>query len=1245
MNEIKDFKALRIILASNEDVLSWSHGEVTKPETINYRTFRPEKDGLFDEKIFGPTKDWECYCGKYKRIRYRGVICDKCGVEVTQSKVRRERMGHIKLSAPVAHVWFFRGSPSKLSQLLDITPRSLDAVIYFAEYLVVDVNEDKREAVLEKLAKQLEEKKEEIHKNFEKMLKEAEASFKGEIKKIDVKNKEQKEIIVSEIELKSKAKAAALREEESQEDAHLGSIFKTLGEKIKSLTKLSLLSEEDYYRFAEYGIDDFAKVGMGAEALLEVLKSIDLAKLAQELRVEVQSSTGQKLLKATKRLRVVESLRGAEIDPSWMIMSVLPVIPPDLRPMVQLSGGRFATSDLNDLYRRVINRNNRLRRLTELGAPEIILRNEKRMLQESVDALIDSSQKPSTRTVAAKQLRSLSDMLKGKQGRFRQNLLGKRVDYSGRSVIIVAPDVKLNECHVPKEMALELFKPYVLRELIFQGYAPNVKSAKHVLERRDVEVWDILENITRNHPVLLNRAPTLHRLGIQAFFPVLTEGSAIGIHPSVCAGYGADFDGDQMAIHVPLSKKAQEEALTLMMTTNNLLRPSDGEPIMTPKHDVFLGCYYLTQMDEDSVPTKTYDAEDEALLAHAAGVLELHEPINLYSKGEKIKTSVGRIIFNRALPEEMRFVNSNVKGGRLKDLIANCLSKFGQDRTVQLIDDLKQTGFRYSTQSGVSISIFDAVIAPEKKKLIAAADAKVEEIDRNFRRGLITQDEKLRLSEEIWASLTNEIDEITWNNLPAANSLRMLLDSGARGSRDQIKQLAGMRGLVVDPLGRIIELPTKTNYREGLGVYEYFTSTRGARKGLVDKALKTADAGHLTRRLVDVTHDVIIREEDCKTTEGIIFDNVGDEKKLGERLLGRVLASDLKGENNKILIKKGQLIDESLLEKVDLKGAKEVLVRSPLTCETKYGVCQLCYGHGLAAKKLVGIGTPIGVIAGQSIGEPGTQLTMRTFHLGGIVGLDITQGLPRVDEIFEARVPKTAAVITEIPGLVEVVEEEDARAVKVTAEDKSGKIEKEYVIPAAAELKVKDGDLVAAGDALTAGHLDLKTLLETKGIKAVQTYIISELQKVYESQGAPINEKHFETIVRKMSEKVRIETYGDTKLLPGELVDKVRFADENSKVLAAGGEPATASVVILGITRAALYTESVLSAASFQETISILTEAATSGKVDYLRGLKENVIIGRLIPTGERARLGTVTLQEDEEKNVVPAEEIEVAVS
>ncbi|MCL5411511.1 MAG: DNA-directed RNA polymerase subunit beta' [Patescibacteria group bacterium] len=1220
MAEVKDFEALRIILASPENIKEWSFGEVTKPETINYRTLKPEKDGLFCERIFGPTKDWECYCGKYKRIRYRGVICDKCGVEVTQAKVRRERMAHITLAAPAAHVWFFKGTPSKLSQLLDVSPRNLDSVIYFAQYLVINADEDKRKEALGKLETQLAEKSNGVRETFAEKISSLEEELKEEKKKLDIKDKEHRDIVIEELELKAKNKIASLREEQAAEITRAEEIYKTISEKVKGLTKLSLLSEEEYFHLLDYDVSDFVEVGMGAEALLKVLGEIDLAKLTASLREEITTSTGQKQVKAVKRLRVAESLKNAEVKPAWMILQTLPVIPPDLRPMVQLSGGRFATSDLNDLYRRVINRNNRLKRLMDLGAPEIILRNEKRMLQEAVDALIDSSQRPTTRALVTQELRSLSDMLRGKQGRFRQNLLGKRVDYSGRSVIIVGPELGLNQCKLPKEMALELFKPYVLRELIFQGYAPNVKSAKHVFERRGTEVWDILESITKNHPVLLNRAPTLHRLGIQAFYPVLTEGSAIGIHPSVCAGYGADFDGDQMAVHVPLSTMAQEDAVNLMMSNHNLLRPADGEPIMTPKQDVFLGCYYITMM-ESGVAVKGPYSPGEAILAYQSGNLGLNSPIKVRMSGEEVETTVGRIIFNEALPEKLRFVNKLIKGGALKKLLNQCHSLYGQERTVQLIDDLKDLGFKYATISGISMAVTDCEIIPQKAQLIAEGDKKVEEIEKSFKKGLITAAEKARLSEEVWAELTSKIDELTWQNLAQDNSLRILQESGARGSRDQIKQLAGMRGLVTDPMGRIVELPSKSNFREGLDVYEYFTSTRGARKGLVDKALKTAEAGYLTRRLVDVAHDVLIRTEDCGTKEGVKIIRVSERSTpFGDRVLGRVALEDIKA-GKKVLVKANEEIDEEKASEIEKSDVTEVVVRSPLTCEAKYGICALCYGRDLTTKEPVKIGTPVGVIAAQSIGEPGTQLTMRTFHLGGIVGLDITQGLPRVEELFESRSPKTPAVISEIPGKVSVIEADEGRKVRITMEDKAGKQEKEYIIPAAAELKVSDGDLVGVGQPLTGGHLDLRVLLETRGIKAVQQYIISEVQKVYESQGAPINDKHFEVIIRKMSEKVRVETQGDTTILPGELVDRTRFVEENARVLAAGGEPATAQIVILGITKAALFTESVLSAASFQETTTILTDAAVSGKVDRLLGLKENVIIGRLIPIGDRARI------------------------
>jgi DNA-directed RNA polymerase subunit beta' len=1222
VKEIKDFKALRVVLASADAIKNWSHGEVTKPETINYRTLKPEKDGLFDERIFGPTKDWECYCGKYKRIRYRGVICDKCGVEVTQSKVRRERMGHITLAAPVAHVWFFKGTPSKLSQLLDITPRSLESVIYFAQYLVVKVDTDKRDEGIKKLESVLEEKKEDIKKDFEDRIALAEKESEAEQKKLKGKDNEHLEILKEEIGLKGRARVAQLRETMVAEQSRAEEIHKALIDRVQAITPHSLLTEEEYFRLIEYNIDEAFTLKMGAEALLEVLKGLDLNKLANDLRSELVDATGQKQVKAIKRLRVVEGLRNAKVAPEWMIMTNLPVIPPDLRPMVQLSGGRFATSDLNDLYRRVINRNSRLKRLMDLGAPEIILRNEKRMLQEAVDALIDSTQRVSTRATTVQQLRSLSDMLKGKQGRFRANLLGKRVDYSGRSVIIVAPDIKLNECRLPKEMALELFKPFVLRELIFQGYAPNVKSAKHVFENRGTEVWDILENITKNHPVLLNRAPTLHRLGFQAFFPILTEGSAIGIHPSVCAGYGADFDGDQMAIHVPLSAKAQEEAISLMMADNNLLRPADGQPIMTPNRDVFLGVYYMTKINEELTKKGPY-TPSQAVLAYQTGNLRLQQPITLLYGDQIVEdATVGRVLFNEALPENFRFFNNPVKGDLLRSFLTQTLNIYGKDKTVTLIDNFKRLGFTYASRSGTSLAITDCEIIPEKSKLIAGADAKVEEIDKNFRRGLITETEKSRLSEEVWADLTNQIDELTWQNLSANNPLKILQDSGARGSRDQIKQLAGMRGLVADPLGRIVELPSKNNFREGLDVYEYFTSTRGARKGLVDKALKTAEAGYLTRRLVDVAHDLIIRKEDCGTKVGLtIIPSENRMTRFGDRLVGRIPTHDIKDAKGKVVVKKGQLITDAETKSLSELQLDSVSVRSPLTCEAKFGICSNCYGQDLASKKPVAIGTPVGVIAAQSIGEPGTQLTMRTFHLGGIVGLDITQGLPRVEELFEARTPKTPAVVTEIPGKVEVIEEEEGRKARVTFSDKTGRVEKEYVLPITSELKVNDGDQVEAGDPLTSGHIDLRVILETKGLRSVQQYIISEMQKVYESQGASINDKHFETIIRKMSEKVRIETQGDTPMLPGELVDRTRFADENAKVLAEGGEPSTAQVVVLGITRAALFTESVLSAASFQETTSVLTDAATSGRIDYLRGLKENVIIGRLIPTGDDARI------------------------
>lgn len=1218
---IKDFKSLKISLASPEKVKEWSHGEITKPETINYRTLKPEKDGLFDERIFGPTKDWECYCGKYKRIRYKGVICDKCGVEVTQSKVRRERLGHITLSAAVTHVWFFKGAPSKLSLLLDMTPRSLDAVIYFAQHLVISVDEDKKQDALKKLTDRLEEEKKKLASAYSEQIKTVEGELKTEVKKLNIKDKEHRAIVQGEMELKSRQKVVQVRDELALETTRLEEIFKNLIERVENLNKLSLLSEDEYFKLSDYGVTDFFTVGMGAEALERVLKEIDLDKLAADLKEEVATGTGQKQVKATKRLHVVEGLRLAKIRPEWMVMHILPVIPPDLRPMVQLSGGRFATSDLNDLYRRVINRNNRLRRLTDLGAPEIILRNEKRMLQEAVDSLIDSTQRPGVRTTNQQELRSLSDMLKGKQGRFRQNLLGKRVDYSGRSVIVIGPELDLNQCRLPKEMALELFRPFVLRELILQGYAPNVKSAKHVFERRGTEVWDILEEVTKNHPVLLNRAPTLHRLGIQAFYPVLTEGKAIAIHPSVCVGYGADFDGDQMAVHVPLSAEAIEESKNLMMSTNNLRKPSDGAPIMTPKAEAWLGIFYLTVVERDGkVHEHTiFSSEAEAIFAYMVRQLRLRELIKVSIGGEIVETTVGRILFNEILPERFRFENRSIKGSDLVKIVDRTIREEGKDAAVALIDKIKNLGFRYATRSGVSMSIADAATIPEKRKLLTEAEKEVEEIEKNWRKGLITRDEKTDLSNRVWATLTARIDELTWQYLGLYNTIRIIVESGARSNRDQVKQIAGMRGLVADPTGRVVELPTKSNFREGLNVFEYFTSSRGARKGLVDKALKTAEAGYLTRRLVDVAHDVLIRTEDCGTKEGVeLFDSPDRTATFLDRLIGRITASDITTERGKVVVPAGTEIDEEVGKKIIEAKITTVKVRSALTCAAKYGLCARCYGWDLSSKQMAQMGTPVGVIAAQSIGEPGTQLTMRTFHLGGIIGMDITQGLPRVEELFEARVPKTPALVAEVSGKVEVVEDESERKVRIKP---TGGEEKEYLVPATAELLVNDKELVAAGQPLTAGHLDIRQVLEIKGVRAAQDYIISEIQKVYESQGVSIADKHFETIVKKMSEKVRVESKGDASLLPGELVDRSRFAQVNAKVLAEGGEPATAQLVLLGITRAALYTDSWLSAASFQETTSVLTDAATTGKIDNLIGLKENVIIGRLIPTGDRARL------------------------
>lgn len=1228
MNDLLDFESLRLTVASPEQIKSWSFGEVTKPETINYRTLKAEKDGLFSENIFGPTKDYECYCGKYKRIRFRGVICDKCGVEVTQSKVRRERMGHINLASPVAHSWFVKGAPSKLSLILDISPKNLEAVIYFASYIVISIDPSDKTAALEKLEKDLQTKISQAKENLEKTIKDFESQLKKDVTDLKKKlEKEKFELEAQEKELKGRHEIQKLRDNLVVEVGQLEGIFKAVSDLVKSVVTLKLLSEDEYSKLFEYGVSDFLQVGMGAEAFLEVLQKLDLDKMAAALREEVRKSTGQKHIKATKRLRVIEGMRSSGISPSWLVLRVLPVLPPDLRPMVQLPGGRFATSDLNDLYRRVINRNNRLNRLINLGAPEIILRNEKRMLQEAVDSLIDASSRTSRRGGPATThvLRSLSDMLRGKQGRFRQNLLGKRVDYSGRSVIVVGSKLKLDQVGLPKEMALEMFKPFVLREVIARGLASNVKGAKNVLELRSSEVWDILEEIITGHPILINRAPTLHRLGIQAFFPILVDGNAIAIHPCICAGFNADFDGDQMAVHVPLSGKAQEEAKNLMMARENIFSPANAQPVTVPNREMALGCYFLTSFEDAAEGEKLhfFAPIEDAVRAYTLGKIGIQQKIQTRINGEVIETSVGRILFNQVLPTEMQFINSVIKGLTIRDIILRAMETLGKEKATELIDNIKTIGFWGATIAGISISIFDAKVVPDKQAYLDRAIKEIEKIEANTAKGLITPQEKSQLSQMVWIKVTEELANATWEYLGMKNPIRMMVEAGARGSRDQAKQLSAMRGLSTDPTGKIVELPTKSNYRQGLSVFEYFTSARGARKGVADKALKTADAGYLTRRLVDVAHDVIIRMEDCATELFLEYDiSKGAFTTAREKLLGRIVAENiLEPKSRKVIIKKGVVLAEETIAQILKAGVVKVSARSPLTCEARYGICSACYGFDLTTRQLVKIGTPVGVVAAQAIGEPGTQLTMRTFHTGGIIGLDITQGLPRVEELFEARIPKVASPMSEIAGKVSVIENELGTRVRVKTTQKPHE-EREYIIPATSTLLVEEGQLIDAGTILASGHVDVKETLRIQGLKAAQRYIVDEVRSVYESQGVPINEKHFEVIVRKMSDKVRVETQGDTNLLPGEIIDKLRFEEENRRVLASGGEPATAEVVILGITRASLQTESFLSAASFQETTSILSDAAMSGKDDKLIGLKENVIIGRLIPTSyERAKV------------------------
>ena len=1150
MDELENFDKIKIGIASDEKIREWSHGEVKKPETINYRTLKPEKDGLFCERIFGPTKDWECHCGKYKRVRYKGIVCDRCGVEVTKSKVRRERMGHIELAAPVAHIWYFKGIPSRIALMLDVSPKALEKVIYFASYIVTD---------------------------------------KG----------------------------------------------------TSSLSKGQILSEKEYVEAQEkFGKDSF-KAEMGAEPIRTLLSEIDVEKLSAKLKKELEKASEQKKAKLVKRLDTVESFRLSGNKPEWMIMQVVPVIPPDLRPMVQLDGGRFATSDLNDLYRRVINRNNRLKRLLELGAPEIIVRNEKRMLQESVDALIDNGRRGRPVTGAGNRpLKSLSDMLKGKQGRFRQNLLGKRVDYSGRSVIVVGPELKIYQCGVPKEMAVELFKPFVMKELVSRGIAHNIKSAKRMVERLRPEVWDILEDVIKDHPVLLNRAPTLHRLGIQAFEPVLVEGRAIKLHPLVCTAFNADFDGDQMAIHLPLSPEAQAEARYLMLSENNLLKPQDGKPVTTPTQDMILGSYFLTMdVDGEKGEGTYFSSPDEAIMALANDDLTMHskiivrrsEVVDGVEKHGFVHTTPGKIIFNSGIPQDLGFVdrskpenefeyeiNGVVSKKNLGKIIEKCINVHGLSRTAELLDYIKSTGYKYSTLGAVTVSIDDVKVPPEKKTIIAKAEEDVSNILKQYRRGLITDDERYNQVIKIWEKATDDVKIAMKNNFSKENPMFMMSDSGARGNLDQLKQIAGMRGLMASTTGKTVEIPIKSSFREGLDALEYFISAHGARKGLSDTALRTADSGYLTRRLVDVSQDIIVREDDCGSTEGLEVYDIKDGnqviEKMEERLLGRYPLHDIKNPTTgEIIVDTNTLITEDLAEKIVAAGIDHVEVRSVFGCRTKHGVCAKCYGMGLASRKEVDIGDTVGIIAAQSIGEPGTQLTMRTIHSGGVAGVaDITQGLPRVEELFEARKPKGVAIITEIAGKVSIKDEKKRKEVTVTSKDDS----KTYLIPFGSKLKVKDGDMLEAGDQITEGSKNPAEVLAINGPQGVFEYIISEVQKVYRNQGVDINDKHIELIARQMLKKVRVEDNGDTDFFAGSLVDMYEFEDKNKEMEEQGLRPATGKRVLLGITKASLATESFLSAASFQETTRVLTEAAIKGKTDELIGLKENVIIGKLIPAG-----------------------------
>jgi DNA-directed RNA polymerase subunit beta' len=1413
--EITDFSALRVSLASPAQILSWSHGEVTKPETINYRRLRPERDGLFCEAIFGPTKDWQCYCGKYKKIRHKGIVCEKCGVEVTRSRVRRERMGHIKLASPVAHVWYTQRVPSYLGLLLDISRRDLDRVLYFAQYMITEIDDEARARVLrrsdEKLAtlmeeaqlavkaktdevesdiggkiQKLEARAERIRKKYDdklgeetdRVMQEASAvqtrisRAMGKVIRKDIefgpvdepflpagtlvarehlpllnqkvqalieevegairqKQEEELAVVEAEADLLRSEKENKLRELNEEADGKIAELKSAAEDERKEIRRIKVgqFLNETQYRDLESKWGRFFTAEMGGEALYRVCQNLDLDQMAERLRREANDSRSkQRRKKATKRLRVVEALRKSGNRPEWMILTILPVIPPDLRPMVQLDGGRFATSDLNDLYRRVINRNNRLKRLVELGAPDVIVRNEKRMLQEAVDSLIDNSRRgKAISSRGRRKLKSLSDMLKGKQGRFRRNLLGKRVDYSGRSVIVIGPHLKLHQCGLPKSMALELFKPFVMQKLVEHSYAHNVKGTRRIIEQMRPEVWEVLEEVVKDHLVLLNRAPTLHRLGIQAFEPVLVEGKAIQIHPLVCSAFNADFDGDQMAVHVPLSDAAQIEAKDLMLSSRNLLLPANGEPTVSPTKDMVLGCYYLTiEKDGCKGEGKVFSDVDEVVLAYELGQVDLHAKIKLRAKvlvtkrryTKIIDTTVGRAIFNSALPEELRYRNEEMDKGKLRHLVAECYHRLGQEATAQMVDEIKEMGFQYATRSGLTIAVSDITVPSEKEGILKSVSLEAEDIERQYRRGLITENEQYVKKVELWTEAMDEVTDAVAKSLDPMGPIRLMAASGAtKGGFQPIRQLAGMRGLMADPAGRIIELPIRSNFREGLTALEYFISTHGARKGLADTALRTADAGYLTRRLVDVAQDSIINAEDCGTENGIWITadrsrEIGES--LDERIWGRLAADDIvHPETGEVIVRKGEMINRAHLLDIAEAGIHEAYVRSPLVCELRYGVCRNCYGRDLAREGLVKLGEAVGTIAAQSIGEPGTQLTLRTFHTGGVVEgehRDITHGLPRVQELFEARSPKGQAMIADMDGTVQILHEDGMRKIVLTATDvfreeheikhgyrvlvedgaeierdtvlaqrgsegsprfdqviagsdgrlifednkitvyREEQVSSEYEVASNARIRVRNLQQVSAGEQLTEGPLNPHEVLRIQGREAVQVYLLEEIQKVYRSQGVTINDKHIEMIVRQMLSKVSITSPGDTGFLLGETVDRLAFEEANRLVEEEEGTPATARQVLLGITKAALTTESFLSASSFQHTINVLAQAAIEGKSDELRGLKENVIIGKLIPAGtgfhtagEESELGAELAGDDDEVEAESEPEPELA--